>query len=137
MKICKNEYAWSRMLTLGHGHGMQRPPALALVPVSWVSVALLVSSTRSFSQVPFIRFSLAHAPAVLQAISAVYRDWLLTPVLFHFWSATHTPLPACPFPFVLHVEEGRTAKVGEPTGRYFSFSLGGIHKYASVIMCHS
>jgi hypothetical protein len=120
----------------GHGHGMQRPPALALVPVSWVSVALLVSSTRSFSQVPFPRLSLAHAPAVLQAISAVYRDWPLTPVLFLFWSATHTP-PACPFPFVLHVEEGRTAKVGEPTRRYFSFPLGGILQYASVIMCHS
>jgi hypothetical protein len=89
------------MLTLGHGHGMQRPPTLALVPVSWVSVALLVSSTRSFSQVPFVRLSLAHAPAVLQAISAVYRDWLLTPVLFLFWSATYTPLPACSCPLVL------------------------------------
>lgn len=140
MKIKTNMHAWSRIVTLlfghGHGHGMQRPPALALVPVSWVSVALLVFSTRSFSQVPFARLSLAHAPAVLQAISAVYRDWLLTPVLFLFWSATHTPLPALSL-LCFMSRKGGQQKVGEPTRRYFSFPLGGILQYASVIMCHS
>jgi hypothetical protein len=97
-----------------HGHGMQRPPALALVPVLWVSGALLVLSTRSSSQVPFGALWLAVAPAVLQAISAFYRGWLLCPSLFLLWAATpwlpdhlSLVLALCPLFSAVFVSRGR------------------------------